>query len=130
MAYYAPAIAGFLPEFKHLEKTLFEALLRRNYLMQEFWLYVTYNHRRRTHSSFGKARQLAVGGQMQAAYLVLAVDEAGAGSAGIHGAAAFVTLYSTVFIVFFKHREHSLPYLGFIIVQKAGLRPTRKSEFG
>ena len=63
VAYYAPAIAGFLPEFKHLEKTLFEALFRRNYLMQEFWLYVTYNHRRRAHSSFGKARQLAVGGQ-------------------------------------------------------------------
>lgn len=98
--------------------------------MQEFWLYITYNHWRCAHSGFGKARQLAVGGQMQAAYLVLAVDEAGAGSAGIHGAAAFVTLYSTVFIVFFKHREHSLPYLGFIIVQKAGLRPTRKSEFG
>ena len=51
--------------------------------MQEFWLYVTYNHRRRTHSSFGKARQLAVGGQLQAAHLVLAIDEAGAGSAGL-----------------------------------------------
>ena len=98
--------------------------------MQEFGLYVTYNHRRCAQRCFGKARQLAVGRQLEAAYLVLAVDEAGAGSAGIHGAAAFVTLYSTVFIVFFKHREHSLPYLGFIIVQKAGLRPTRKSEFG
>ena len=98
--------------------------------MQEFWLYITYNHWRCAQRCFGKARQLAAGRQLQAAYLVLAVDEAGAGSAGIHGAAAFVTLYSTVFIVFFKHREHSLPYLGFIIVQKAGMRPTRKSEFG
>ena len=51
--------------------------------MQEFWLYVTYNHRRRTHSSLGKARELAAGRQLQAAYLVLAVDEAGAGSAGL-----------------------------------------------
>ena len=51
--------------------------------MQEFWLYITYNHWRCAHSGFGKARQLAVGGQLQAAHLVLAVDEAGAGSAGL-----------------------------------------------
>ena len=51
--------------------------------MQEFGLNIAHNHRRCAHSSFGKARQLAVGGQMQAAYLVLAVDEAGAGSAGL-----------------------------------------------
>ena len=51
--------------------------------MQEFGLYVTHNHRRCAQRCFGKARQLAVGGQMQAAYLVLAVDEAGAGSAGL-----------------------------------------------
>ena len=51
--------------------------------MQEFGLYVTHNHRRCAQRCFGKARQLAVGGQMQAAYLVLAIDEAGAGSAGL-----------------------------------------------
>ena len=83
VAYYAPAIAGFLPKFEHLEKALFKALLRRNYPMQEFGLNIVHNHRRRAHSGFGKARQLAVGGQLQAAYLVLAVDEAGAGSAGL-----------------------------------------------
>ena len=60
---YAPAIARFLPEFKHLEKTLFEALLRRNYLMQEFGLNIAHNHRWRAQRCFGKARQLAVGGQ-------------------------------------------------------------------
>lgn len=51
--------------------------------MQEFGLNIAHNHRRRAHSSFGKARQLAVGGQLQAAHLVLAIDEAGAGSAGL-----------------------------------------------
>ena len=98
--------------------------------MQEFGLYVTYNHRRCAQRCFGKARQLAVGRQLQAAYLVLAVDEAGAGSAGIHGAAAFFALYSTTFVVFFEHRNNSLPYLGFIIAQKEELRPTRKRDFG
>lgn len=42
-------------------------------------------------------------------------DETGAGSIGIHGAAAFFALYSTTFVVFFKHRNISLPYLAFII---------------
>ena len=51
--------------------------------MQEFWLYVTYNHWRCAQRCFGKARQLAAGRQLQAAYVVLAVDEAGAGSAGL-----------------------------------------------
>lgn len=51
--------------------------------MQEFGLNIAHNHRRCAHSSFGKARQLAVGGQLQAVYLVLAIDEAGAGSAGL-----------------------------------------------
>lgn len=83
VAYYAPAIAGFLPKFEHLEKALFEALFRRNYLMQEFGLYVTYNHRRGAQRCFCKARQLAAGRQLQAARLILAVDKAGAGSAGL-----------------------------------------------
>ena len=63
VAYYAPAVAGFLPEFKHLEKTLFEALFLRNYLMQKFGLNIAHNHRRRTQRCFGKARQLAAGRQ-------------------------------------------------------------------
>jgi hypothetical protein len=42
-------------------------------------------------------------------------DEAGSGSVGIHGAATFFALYSTTFVVFFKHRNISLPYLAFII---------------
>lgn len=62
VAYYAPAIAGFLPKFEHLEKALFKALLRRDYLVQEFGLNIAHNHRRCAHSGFGKARQLAVGG--------------------------------------------------------------------
>ena len=45
-------------------------------------------------------------------------DEAGAASVGIHGAATFFALYSTTFVVFFKHRNISLPYLTFIIAQK------------
>lgn len=57
-------------------------------------------------------------------------DEAGAGSVGIHGAAAFFALYSTTFVVFFKHRNISLPYLAFIIAQKECQRPTRKGNFG
>ena len=57
-------------------------------------------------------------------------DEAGAGSVGIHGAAAFFALYSTTFVVFFKHRNISLPYLAFIIAQKECQRPTRKGKFG
>lgn len=47
--------------------------------MQEFGLNIAHNHRRRAHSGFGKARQLAAGRQLEAARLVLAVDEAGAG---------------------------------------------------
>ena len=57
-------------------------------------------------------------------------DEAGAGSIRIHGAAAFFALYSTTFVVFFKHRNISLPYLAFIIAQKKCQRPTRKGKFG
>ena len=57
-------------------------------------------------------------------------DEAGAGSVGIHGAATFFALYSTTFVVFFKHRNISLPYLAFIIAQKECQRPTRKGKFG
>ena len=62
---YAPTVAAvvFLPEFEHLEETLFEALFRRNYLMQEFGLNIAHNHRRRTQRCFGKARQLAAGRQ-------------------------------------------------------------------
>lgn len=61
---------------------------------------------------------------------LLIYDEAGAGSVGIHGAAAFFALYSTTFVVFFKHRNISLPYLAFIIAQKECQRPTRKGNFG
>ena len=64
VAYYAPAIAGFLPKFEHLEKALFEALFWRNYLMQEFGFNITYNHRRCAQRCFGKARQLAAGRQL------------------------------------------------------------------
>ena len=51
--------------------------------MQEFGLNVAHNHRWCAQRCFGKARQLAVGGKLQAAYLILAVDEAGTGSAGL-----------------------------------------------
>ena len=51
--------------------------------MQEFGLNIAHNYRRRAQRCFGKARQLAAGRQLEAAYLVFAVDEAGAGSAGL-----------------------------------------------